>query len=333
MTCSNDKIGISEELCQEESGVIRSHPQKVFHVVVERQITPSMRLKVNGFILTLICSIAIGGCIDPATTETTEGEVSSAGRPYAPMESYVPPINMGGVSGDMNPSERPRSCTPGERLGVCLECAPDQTTRVPRQDPECPAIDCSGLISYELNNNDQGDLECHRITHEPGASICQGEGACYHDPELYCTERPPEVVMNSRDLDECEELSGCRDQIEPTTTYTPGVSCQSGEGTCNEEGVCEAIPLTCLNAVNLDYNPNNILCEDQLNALGYCEYLVYATNNPWNQGGGVTCHDFCSGKRGQCLNAWSSENNTCRRRRRRGCNEPLTTIICSCSPF
>ena len=240
----------------------------------------------------------------------------------------------GGESGPdvdvMSGDDTPLSCTPGDSLGVCVECAPGNTRRVPTQDDQCEPIDCSLEVSHRLVSS-EGRVECRVRRSQPGPSICQGEGACYTSAADYCSydEAVEEVVMTSDEIEECREISACDDSSGPEAILAPGALCRNGAGTCDESGTC--ILMSCEALFDWRYNNNNELCDDQIDQ-GYCEFLVNSGNNPWNVGGETNCNEFCSAMGGTCLQAWGEDDDSCRKTDTKECSERFNDSICRCAP-
>ena len=301
-------------------------------------------------LLNLWTVIALYSCIEPvvyvsgddemAINGTGESTLPTSSDPYGDTEFIEAgheeidlrdsEHEMSNGSGGMGPVVmNPTSCTPGTSLGVCIECAPGNTRRVPTQDDQCEPIDCGSLTSHRLVSS-EGRVECRKQEFLPGPSMCQGENACFTNPEDYCSDRSEEeLVMSSDDIEECQELSGCDDQQEPEVVIAAGASCRHGMGMCDDTGAC--IILSCDLLFNWRYNNDNRLCADQLDQ-GYCEFLVNSDNNPWNVGEQTNCNEFCTAMGGHCLNAWHEDSNSCRKNDTQSCENRFNDSICRCAP-
>ena len=224
----------------------------------------------------------------------------------------------------------PPSCTPGDSLGVCNECGPNNTRSVPAQDDRCAPIDCSLEVSYRLDSS-RDQIACLRKQAQPGPSICESEGVCHTDPTDYCSvdNATEEVVMTSGDLEECQEISACDGDAAPEVITSSGALCRDGAGVCDEMGAC--VLTSCDSLFNWRYNDDNELCEDQITQ-GYCDFLVYSEDNPWNMEEYTTCEAFCSATGGSCLRAWADINDSCRKGGPRGCGTRFEDAICRCAP-
>ena len=123
------------------------------------------------FLMILGVNSSLLGCVDTVVLDENADEKlngnEGGAEPFIPGVTAEPlpssttnpnSTNVGGANGgssaetDTNPppnptppvmETEPTSCTPGERLGTCQECAPNNTVRLPREDEECAPIEFS----------------------------------------------------------------------------------------------------------------------------------------------------------------------------------------------
>ena len=250
------------------------------------------------YFLTLVivtfCFSCVGTLEETVTagTETGAGKViEPGGNPYTAGE-----MTAGTGAGEMTAGTsmitRPDrlTCNVGDPLDLCIACGPNNTEVTATNDERCEMIDCELLTKYRQVRDEAGLIECRRQDFLPGPSICQGPGACYTEPLLYCEAQTEMTVISNDEITPCFTLEGCSDEREPELVPQPGELCHDGLGMCDEEGTC-VVMRSCLTLFPYDYNPNNQLCNDRLATQGYCDFYIKAGQNPWGTEE-VSCEQF-----------------------------------------
>ena len=272
----------------------------------------------------------LSACVETLVVDLDTGEESAAGTKTNYEGGTAiggEPIDTGGETVITGPERL--TCNVGEALDLCVVCGPNNDEQVAMNDDRCEPIDCAPLNNYRIFTHDDGRQECRKRPYLPGPAICQGQGACYTDPMRYCELQLEETVLESDEIGECFELTGCEGQTEHSLVPTPGETCLQGLGVCDEAGECIA-ERSCITLFNFEYNNENRLCSDRLTTENYCEFYVVAEDGPWGER--MSCDQFCGDMGGSCLKAWGEKDDSCDKKDEEDCSDDFGDGICRCAP-
>jgi hypothetical protein len=206
-----------------------------------------------------------------------------------------------------------RTCSPGERLGLCEVCNDCGQPDLADDDDECPRLNCAGRNTYEREGN-----RCILIRPMLSAGRCLGPGSC-RDPDdvTACGDTQRNTVATL--MEECTAFQGCVGQEGPEIVAAPnGTVCgEMEEGICRG-GMCD----TEVGEECAAFGGTTCGIGTHTNGDPFCQVAVEVE--------GMHCINVCSAAGSVCQRAWSSANG-CVQTEEVGCIGMAPRLICQCS--